>query len=122
MHECLDSQKYQFAIADFSNTKNIRVRNPKLAMDTHPEQGELGTWLELNTYYVWAAIHYLDSSTDYREYIHPVGEIPPILGGFTVQSASESGSRSSWIFLGVAGLVFLGILALIALASQFLSL
>lgn len=44
-------------------------------MATHPQHGNIGgTTYHVGDAYVWSAIYYLDSPTDFREYL-PVGKV-----------------------------------------------
>ena len=59
---------------------------------------------------VWAEIHYLDSLSDYREYL-PGSSVQPIaeLGNLVMLDANRSGSahRASLSILGIGLLLFL---------------
>lgn len=85
-------------------------------MDADPGEGELGTRLDISGWYVWAAIHYLDSPTDYREFTHISGGMPPTLTSFTVEHTAI-GKSSSWIYFGVGAFFFLGLIGLIVLVA-----
>jgi hypothetical protein len=42
-------------------------------MDTRPQQEQMVGAYRVGDAYIWFAIHYLDSSTDYREYLPASG-------------------------------------------------
>jgi hypothetical protein len=85
-------------------------------VDAESGKGELGTRLDAPSWYVWATIHYLDSPTDYREFTHMSGGMPPTLATFTVESVTPN--KSSWIYFVVGAFSCLGFIALIVLTSM----
>src|SRR5882762_8348906 len=79
-----------------------------------------GTTVHIGDCYVWASIYYLDSSTDYREYIQAVRPQPSEM---CFQSASMIGDDHprgfpSWRLLNRL-LLFVGIMILLALGRGF---
>jgi hypothetical protein len=83
-------------------------------MEKRPSDCQFGYAAELTTGYVWAAIVYLDSATDYREEIS--GKHASSLEQFTVLDKKGKGDSVLWLVIAVlifASLALLGITKLV---------
>jgi len=66
-----------------------------------------GTGVQINDCYIWTQIQYLDSPTDYREYLH-ARHTPVVWDGFTIED-----ERPSCRLETVGTLTFIGFLVCI---------
>ena len=85
-------------------------------MEKRPSDCQFGYATELTTGYVWAAIVYLDSATDYREEISGKAKLACSLEQFTVLDKKSKGDSVLWLVIAVlifASLALLGITKLI---------
>ena len=87
-------------------------------MEKRPGDCQFGYAAELTTGYVWAAIVYLDSATDYREEISGKTASTRGLGQFTVLDKKSKGDSVLWLVIAVlifASLALLGITKLVGM-------
>ena len=87
-------------------------------MEKRPSDCQFGYAAELTTGYVWAAIVYLDSATDYREEIlgkhKPAGDLEQ----FAVLDKKSKGDSVLWLVIALvifASLALLGITKLVGM-------
>lgn len=82
-------------------------------MEKRPSDCQFGSAAELTTGYVWAAIVYLDSATDYKEEISG-----KTTGQFIVLDKKGKGDSILWLVIAVlvfASLALLGITKLVGI-------
>lgn len=87
-------------------------------MEKRPSDCQFGYAAELTTGYVWAAIVYLDSATDYREEISRRNKIAGDSEKFTVLDKKSKGDSVLWLVIAVlvfASLALLGITKLVGI-------
>jgi len=87
-------------------------------MEKRPSDCQFGSAAELTTGYVWAAIVYLDSATDYQEEISSKAVPSRVLGQFTVLDKKGKGDSILWLVIAVlvfASLALLGITRLVGM-------
>lgn len=87
-------------------------------MEKRPSDCQFGYVGELTTGYVWAAIVYLDSPTDYREEISGKNKTAGKVGEFTVLDGKGKGDSIVWLVIAVlifASLALLGITKLVGM-------
>jgi hypothetical protein len=87
-------------------------------MEKRPSDCQFGYAAELTTGYVWAAIVYLDSATDYREEISGKTKLASTFEQFTVLDKTSKGDSMVWLIIAVvifASLALLGITKLVGM-------
>lgn len=87
-------------------------------MEKRPSDCQFGYSAELTTGYVWAAIVYLDSATDYREEISGKAKLASSLEQFTILDKKGKGDSVMWLIIAVlifASLALLGITKLVGM-------
>jgi len=87
-------------------------------MEKRPSDCQFGYAGELTTGYVWAAIVYLDSATDYREEISGKTKIAGNPEQFSVLDKKGKGDSIVWLVIAVlifASLALLGITKLVGM-------
>lgn len=87
-------------------------------MEKRPSDCQFGYAAELTTGYVWAAIVYLDSATDYREEISGKAKLASSLEQFAVLDKKGKGDSVVWLIIAVlifASLALLGITKLVGM-------
>ena len=87
-------------------------------MDKRPSDCQFHYAAELTTGYVWAAIVYLDSATDYREEISRRNKVAGDSEQFTVLDKKSKGDSVLWLVIAVlvfASLALLGITKLVGI-------
>jgi hypothetical protein len=87
-------------------------------MEKRPGDCQFGSATELTTGYVWAAIVYLDSATDYREEIAGKTKTAAALEQFTTLDKKTKGDSVLWLVIAVlifASLALLGITKLVGI-------
>ena len=87
-------------------------------MDKRPSDCQFGYAAELTTGYVWAAIVYLDSATDYREEISGKNVLAKGLGQFTVLDKKSQGDSVMWLVIAVLIFVSLALLGITKLVGM----
>lgn len=89
-----------------------------LIMEKRPSDCQFGYAAELTTGYVWAAIVYLDSATDYREEISGKTALAKGLGQFTVLDKKSQGDSVLWLVIAVLIFVSLALLGITKLVGM----
>lgn len=89
-----------------------------LIMEKRPSDCQFGYAAELTTGYVWAAIVYLDSATDYREEISGKTALARGLGQFTVLDKSNKGDSLLWLVVAILIFVSLALLGITKLVGM----
>ncbi|SRR5579871_1698161 len=89
-----------------------------LIMEKRPSDCQFGYAADLTTGYVWAAIVYLDSATDYREEISGKNALAKSLGHFTVLDKKSKGDSVLWLVIAVLIFVSLALLGITKLVGM----
>jgi len=87
-------------------------------MEKRPSDCQFSHAADLTTGYVWAAIVYLDSATDYREAIAGKAKTAGDLEQFTTLDKKSKGDSVLWLVIAVlifASLALLGITRLVGI-------